>query len=85
MFTFNVVKDPNGFSIQMGGHMTAPFRSLDMAIREASRLADAICCHGETTEVTVEGDDPNEPVKRIKGISRSLLEGISSGRWPGPH
>jgi len=85
MYTFNVVKEPNGWSIQMGGHMSAPFRSRDMAIREAKRLADAICCYGETTEVTVESNDPTEPVKRIKGMSRSLREGIFSGRWPGPH
>lgn len=84
MFTFKVVQEQNGWTVQMGGHMTAPFRARDMAIREAKRLADAICCYGEITEVTVESADPNEPVKRIKGMSRSLLEGASSGRWPGP-
>jgi hypothetical protein len=79
MFTFNVIKEQNGWTIQMGGHMTAPFRSRDMAIREAKRMADAICCYGEITEVTVEAADPNEPVKRIKGTGRSFLEGVASG------
>lgn len=83
MVTFNVVKEQFGWSIQTGKHMTAPYRSRDMAIREAKRLADAICCYGEITEVTIEGSEPNEPMERIKGMSPSLMQGVFLGRWSG--
>jgi hypothetical protein len=84
MITFNVIKEQHGWAIRMGRHMTTPFRARDLAIREANRLADAIRCHGEPTEVIVEGADPNEPTKRIKGVNSSRLEALSRGRRPGP-
>lgn len=84
MITFNVVKEQHGWAVRMGGSMTTPFWSRDLAIREANCLADAIRCHGEGTEVIVEGADPGEPPKRIKGVSSSRLEALLRGRWGGP-
>jgi hypothetical protein len=71
MITFNVVKEQHGWAIRMDKRMTTPFRSRDLAIREAACLADAIRCHGEYAEVIVEGAKPNEPARRIKGSSSS--------------
>jgi len=84
MITFNVVKEQHGWAIRMGGRMTTPFWSRDLAIREANCLADSIRCHGERTEVIVEGANPTEPPKRIKGVSSSRLEALLRGRWGGP-
>jgi len=69
MITFNVVKERHGWAIRMGERMTMPFRSRDLAVREASRLADAIRCHGECTEVFVEGAEPNELAKGSKRLN----------------
>ena len=55
MITYNVVKEPYGWAIRMGDHMTTPFWSRDVAIRQANCLADAIRCHGEYVEVVIEG------------------------------
>jgi hypothetical protein len=71
MITFNVVKEQHGWAIRMGERMTMPFWSRDLAVREANCLADAIRCHGECTEVIVEGAEPNEPARGISG-SNSL-------------
>ncbi|WP_293681719.1 hypothetical protein [uncultured Phenylobacterium sp.] len=57
MITFNVVKERHGWAIRLGERMTTPFRSRDLAVREANRLANAIRCHGEHTEVNVEPAD----------------------------
>ena len=58
MITFNVVKEKHGWSIRLGEGMTTPFRSRDLAVREANCLADALGCHGQRTEVVVESHDP---------------------------
>ena len=71
MITFKVVKEPHGWAIRMGERMTMPFWSRDLAVREANCLADAIRCHGECTEVMVEGAEPNERATGITG-SNSL-------------
>ena len=68
MITFSVVRDQYGWAIRVGERMKTVFWSRDLAIREANCLADAIRCHGERTEVIVEGADPNEVFKRIKGL-----------------
>ncbi len=57
MITFNVVKEPHGWAIRMGERMTTPFRSKELAVREAKCLAQAIRRHGERTEVIIEGPD----------------------------
>lgn len=67
MITFNVVKEQHGWAIRMGERMVMPFRSRDLAVREATCLADAIRCHGECTEVIVESAEPNEPARGVKG------------------
>ncbi len=83
MITFNVVKENHGWAIRMGERMTTPFWSRDRAIQEARCLADAIRCHGECAEVVVEGDDPNNPAKLIKGLSSSQLDPLLRGHWAG--
>jgi hypothetical protein len=67
MITFYVVKEQHGWAIRIGERMTMPFWSRDLAVREANCLADAIRCHGECTEVMVEGAEPNEPARGITG------------------
>ncbi len=73
MITFNVVKEPHGWAIRMGERMTTPFRSKDLAVREANCLARAIRRHGERTEVIIEGPDLNV----------SAAEAVSAG-WASP-
>jgi len=80
MITFYVVKEQHGWAIRMGERMTMPFWSRDTAVREANCLADAIRCHGECTEVMVEGAEPNKPARGITG-SNSL--GRDSAGAPG--
>jgi hypothetical protein len=79
MITFNVVKEEHGWAIRIGERMTTPFRSRDVAIREANCLADAIRCHGVCAEVIIEGADPNEPLKKISGSSSDLLDVLLQG------
>jgi hypothetical protein len=83
MITFNVVKEKHGWAIRLDDHMTTPFWSRDLAIREAACLADAIRRHGEHAEIIVESPDPNEPPRNIKGSSEidALKSGRSVGRW----
>jgi len=81
MITFDVVKEEHGWAIRMGKCMTTPFRSRELAIREANCLADTIRRHGECVEVVVEGADPNEPLKKIKG---SNLTGRTVGVGQAP-
>jgi hypothetical protein len=71
MITFNVVKERHGWAIRMGECMIMPFRSRDLAVSEANSLADAIRCHGECTEVFVEGAETSELARWSKG-SNSL-------------
>lgn len=55
MITFKVVKETHGWAIRLGEQMSTPYWSRDSAVREAGRLAATIGCHGEHTEVIVEG------------------------------
>jgi hypothetical protein len=81
MITFNVVKEDCGWAIRIGERMLTPFRSRDLAVREAKCLADAIRKHGECTEVIVEGADPREPPNRGYGSSAARLGALLRGRW----
>ena len=86
MITFDVVKEEHGWAIRMGKRMMTPFWSRERAIREANCLADAICCHGECAEVLVEGADPSEPLKKIKGSNwagRTVGVGKAPSSRPG--
>ena len=69
MITFKVVKEQHGWAIRMGEGVTTPFWSRDSAVREAHCLAGAIRCHGERTEVIIEGTDQCDPRKTVKGLS----------------
>jgi hypothetical protein len=80
MVTFEVVKEQYGWAIRMGERMKTLFWSRDLAIREANFLADAIRCHGEYAEVIVEGDDPNEMLKKSKESSSARLDALVLGR-----
>jgi len=60
----------------MGERMTTPYWSRDLAIREANCLAEAIRCHGECTEVVIEGADPCLPPKRIRGASSTRYSSL---------
>jgi hypothetical protein len=80
MIVFNVVKEQHGWAIRMDERMKMLFWSRDLAIREANCLADAIRCHGECAEVIVEGADPNEMSKKIKGPSSTRLDALVLGR-----
>ena len=81
MITFHVVKEQHGWAIRMDERIMTPFWSRDLAIREANCLARAIRCHGECAEAVVEGADPNEPLKKIKG---SNLTGRTVGVGQAP-
>jgi hypothetical protein len=59
MITFSVIEEQHGWSIRMGEWSMTPFWSRDLAIREANCLAEAIRCHGECTQVIIEGADLN--------------------------
>jgi len=83
MITFNVVKEQYGWAIRIGKHMTTPFWSRDLAVREASSLADAIRCHGECVQVIVEVADQNDPPKMIKGFGPSRVDAVSRERRAG--
>jgi hypothetical protein len=82
MITFNVVKEQHGWAVRMGAGMTTPFRSRDLAVREANCLADAIRCHGACAEVIVDNSDPNEPPRRLVGASSVPIRTVRSSRWP---
>jgi len=73
MITFNVVKEQYGWAVRTGTCMTTPFWSRELAINEANCLADAIRRHGACAEVVIEGADPAEPPRRIRGSSSSRL------------
>jgi hypothetical protein len=81
MITFSVVKEQYGWAIRAGERMKTLFWSRHLAIREANCLADAIRCHGECVEVIVEGADPNEVPKRIKGSSSARPDALARRHW----
>lgn len=81
MITFNVVKEQHGWSIRMGERMTTPFRSRDLAVREANCLAHAIGRHGERTEVVIENAGFKESPNGLSvGVSP---HSVSPGRLDG--
>ena len=69
MITFKVMKEQHGWAVRMGEGVMTPFWSRDSAIRQAHCLAVAIRCHGERTEVIIEGTDRSDPRKMVKGLS----------------
>ncbi len=69
MITFKVMKEQHGWAVRMGEGVMTPFWSRDSAIRQAHCLAAAIRCHGERTEVIIEGTDRSDPRKMVKGLS----------------
>jgi len=74
MITFNVVKERYGWAIRMGERMAMPFRSGEMAVREANCLAAAILRHGKSAEVIVEDADPTQPCNEIPGAHSSRID-----------
>ena len=61
MITFEVVREQNGWAVRAGERMTMPFRSRDIAVKEAHFLADAIRRHGQSAQVIVEPAPPRDP------------------------
>ena len=55
MITFNVVKEPHGWAVRIGEHMTTNYWSRERAVQGANRLAGAIHRNGGLIEVIVEG------------------------------
>jgi hypothetical protein len=82
MITFNVVKDQHGWIIRMGEGMTTPFRSRELAVREANCLANAIRCHGACAEVIVDGGESNEITRTLIGASSVRLTSTRRSGWP---
>lgn len=83
MFTFNVVREQHGWAVRMGERMTMPFRSRDVAVREANRLADALRGHGESTEVIVDAADSTGAPPEIETPDLAPAHALHSGHWPG--
>lgn len=54
MITFRVAKEPFGWAVQMDQRMTTPFRTRDLAIREAQALAGALRAHGQPAQVLID-------------------------------
>lgn len=54
MITFRVVKEQYGWSVRMDDCMTTPFRTRELAIREAECLARELHAHGQRAAVLVE-------------------------------
>lgn len=80
MITFNVVKETHGWAVRLGEQMSTPFWSRDMAVREANRLAEAIGCHGECTEVIVEGVRLSALPRKGPPMRSAPAGGV--GTWP---
>jgi hypothetical protein len=53
MITFRVARETYGWAVQMGQHMTIPFRTREFAINEANLLAGSLRAHGQLAEVIV--------------------------------
>ncbi len=83
MLTFNVVKEPHGWSIQMG-EMTTPYRSRSSAIQAANELAAAIRRQGGFTQVVIESVEFGGSEGRdVELISASLTQlDTSAGSRP---
>jgi hypothetical protein len=77
MITFNVVRERHGWAVRTGHGVTTPYRSLELAIREANCLAEAIRRHGALTEVIIECSEMAQPVGQITRNGRALF-GVQS-------
>jgi hypothetical protein len=83
MFTFNVVREPHGWAVRMGEPMTMPFRSREVAVQAANRLAGALRGHGESTEVIVDAADSTRALPESEPPGLVPAYALSSGYWSG--
>lgn len=60
MHTFKIVRELNGWAIQLGCAMTAPCKSQAAAVEQAERMAHAIRRHGETVAVVMDLADDSD-------------------------
>ncbi len=56
MISFRVAKEQFGWAVQMDQRMTTPFRSRELAVREAEVLANGLRAHGQLAEVIVDSE-----------------------------
>ena len=75
MIVFNVVKEQFGWAVRMGDRMTTPFRSRELAIREANTLADSIRGHGQSAQVVIE--DAESTASNQNGLGSVLAMGLA--------
>jgi hypothetical protein len=71
MITFRVAKEQFGWAVQMDQRMTTPFRTRDLAVREAQMLAGALRAHGQLAEVVIDDmalSDVNLSAGRAPGV-----------------
>lgn len=54
MITFRVVKEQYGWAVRMNDCVTTPFRSRELAIREADCLARELRAHGQRAVIEVD-------------------------------
>jgi predicted Zn-dependent protease len=62
MIIFRVSYELYGWSVRMSPHMSTPFRTRELAVREAHALARALQAHGQRAEVIV---DPEAPAQLV--------------------
>lgn len=68
MITFRVARELHGWSVQTP-HMTTPFRTRDVAIKEANALAQALRAHGQYTDVIIDQDAPVRPERGLIDVA----------------
>ncbi len=74
MITFRVAKEQFGWAVQMDQHMTTPFRTRELAVREAKALAGSLHAHGQPAVVVIQGDEPAAPEMRASSAASSILQ-----------
>lgn len=74
MVTFRVAKEQFGWAVQTDQHMTTPFRTRDLAVREAQALAGSLRAHGQPAEVVIQGDEVAAPAMRASGTASSIRQ-----------
>jgi hypothetical protein len=62
MIVFRVTQERHGWAVQMDAHMTTPFRTRDLAVREAQRLVAGLRAHGQRAQVIVDTEGSLEAV-----------------------
>ena len=72
MITFRVAREQFGWAVQMDQRMTTPFRTRDLAVREAEALAGSLRAHGQPAEVVIQGDELVAPPMRASGAASAL-------------